>query len=285
MTYHPRLLLTSILLICASNSTKKNFSAFYERAAVTQDLDIYLDVTYYSDIKGKMPGINKSENETVVLAAKDRISYILKRHGHHANFVHTGYGVFHEQPDDHSKKIYFSVGGVATQEEFNEPITLQGSSSLAERVTIDSINSIYPWAKYKSKLIKQPPSTPLTSDLLAPTIKQLDNNTLTVIKIKIGEVSTSKSVGSALLTGLLSAALTGGAYVHTSAPASGSQLEVMTIDTTTAEPLFYKTVQGTGKSVNATKARINALLKDFPKTKESVEIARAKEQKESRKGY
>lgn len=290
--FAPKLILVIIsfaYLGCAV-TPESRFPNAYKQKDQFQSIDLVVDVLVASDIKGKDIGIDRSKQQTMIDAVVSQLTSDFDARGINLTLVHSGYGLLFEPASN--EKYVISEDGIASDELFESAIYQPQESPWGSKEAIaflkagqlyaplandkdypepespeDSVN------QEKSKKVKKkkrravygakPKPKPLVADEFPLFLDKSNNRYVMFAQAKLFEVPTSKVVGSAIFTGLLSAALTGGMYVYSSAPATGTEVDLILFDTQKKRIIWQNSAAGNNDLTHASNT-VKVAASPFP---------------------
>lgn len=269
--------IVAMLSACAVTS-KQRFPEFVQAAKTNKNIDVLVDVMVYSDIEGDDVGINPEKNRNALDKAVTAADKALRAKGFEPNFVFKGSGLFFKAKEDanyvltDTKEVkeendesdfnqsqdstYEAVEEYSANKPFLGPQSLGYIGEWSAPETSSFLQSFFQAAKLMNtqqdnEEAKQKQITSFSSDQIPQVIKQGSAPMLVVMQASVGEVSGGKTAGSAILTGLLTGILSGGAYIYSSAPVSGHTADLAVLNTRTGKIMWQdsRRVNGGIKSI------------------------------------
>jgi hypothetical protein len=258
------LLCICIALTACAASPAKRFPDFAENAKSITSVDVVIDILIKSDIEGAEIGINKEKHDLALSQAKETIEKALAKRGYDTNIAFAGYGLTFSSKGEET--YVFSKDGKSTGVPFNGPLPPKENTQWGEQNTRDFMtNLLQSAAGFNATPGKSQHAPYVFSKSQIPShIDELPSNVLIFIQVEVEEVGMGKTIGSALLTGVLSAALTGGLYVYSSAPVSGSVAQVAVMDVESGAVLWHNSIRG--GNTDYIQSSLEKSLKPFPTT-------------------
>jgi hypothetical protein len=256
-------LLTALVTGCAS-TPKTRFSEFYARPD-KQSMDVVIDTLVLSDIAGSAAGYNKEKNDEAMKAVETAVTKAFADRGYDINIVYAGSGLIHQKKPD--AEYYISEDwrstdiawhGPAPQGEQDLWATAEGTQFL-QRLLARAHD-----ANKQSSSRRKQPEPPISQDEIPQWVHDLESDFLVLVSAQGIEVSAGKSVGQAVATGLISALLTGGMYIHTSYSVSRSDIDIAVLDLTAEPRVVWHNHNPKGPGYKSVGTGINLTLKQFP---------------------
>lgn len=268
-----------ILLIltsgCSVVTPKSRFAEFYERESYPKDIDIVIDTLILSDISGSDIGVNRQKNMEAMSIIESTIKKSFSDRGYAPNVVFHGNGAYYTLDD--KSKYFYSEGWESTDEVYNGPVLAEHEALWGDEEVRVFMRRLLEQAKVANKKVtknkkkrqrrnqnKEDIVPPITRGEIPASIMALPSDLFVLVNLSGGEVSAAKSVGTGILTGALSAALTGGMYVYVGTSVSATNLEVVVFDKTQSRVAWHNLAQG--PKYNAMSTSAESLLKTFPTT-------------------
>lgn len=279
---------TTLAIVSCAATQEKRFPLVYEDTQKAQKLDVVIDTIVYSDIEGGDVGFNKEKNALVLQTVEESVKSNFASKGYEVNFVRLGNGLIHTPIENEKSKFVVSVDGKSTGEDWPGPSTDGENDPWVTDEAREYLRKLISHAQYASAIksttktkIKIRAENAFKQQSKPAHLLDLPTGVLGVVHVRVSEVGMDKTVGSALLTGILSAALTGGMYVYSSAPVTGLQYDLVIFDFETDKVLWQKSYSGNGniKSVANMSTTIFKELPDrahsTPELSQQVEIESA----------
>jgi hypothetical protein len=271
-----------IILSACAVTPQKRFPEFYAKTAHPENIDILIDTIILSDLSGSDIGVDRAKNQVAMTLIKSGIDKSFTDRGFKPNIVLNGNGLTYEMNE--KEKYFYATDWTSSEEEYTGPIFSEedkkwgGEDIRKFLIKLDTQASLPPPKKSKSvskksrsakksqsqKIKPQDTFTPITTEDVPPAILELPSNLFVYARLTGAEVGMSKTVGTAVATGILSAVLTGGMYVSSSAPASGSNLKVIVFDKSSLQVVWHNSAPGT--KFDTVHKIPEAVLAAFPKT-------------------
>lgn len=246
------LLLSGLLFTGCVSKPVDRFPDLAENRAAFKEVDMVLDVTILADIEGKKLGIDKAKHEKAIADTKLALIETFAEAEIKANFIHAGSGVFFIAEENQA--YFYTEGFNGTDEEFvgytiDNELGDEQHINFLRKVNDDAANFAPTLAEGETKV------APLIFSEIPAYFSALPTGRLMVIKVRTGEISTAKSIGVGLTTGLLTAVLSGGTYVATSSAVSNTEVNLSVINTQSGELIWQGLQVGGGaKTIPATVA-------------------------------
>ncbi|MFT7558963.1 MAG: hypothetical protein ACI93R_000866 [Flavobacteriales bacterium] len=256
-------LLLGVFISGCAVTPKTRFSEFYKEGADKKHIDLIIDTFIVSDIKGSDIGVNKTKNQEASELVRKGVIELLEERGYTVNLAYIGNGISYERSD--KQQYVYSEEWESIGEEYKGPVAKSASD---------------PWVTDESqiflkRLIKRGKAANVTvadKRRLVPRIKpeeipefvnNLPSRHLMLVSLSAGEVGSGKSIGTGILTGVLSAALTGGMYVYSSTTVSGSTIDITLFDKETSR-ISWNNGLLQGPKYKVAHKRLVGLFKYFP---------------------
>lgn len=271
--------LTSIVLIlvvalssCAVTPTTR-FSEFYERPSHPESIDIVIDTLILSDIAGSAVGVDKAKNEEAMLLIEPAIKQSFADRGFIPNLAFHGNGTTFK--GDEKTHYFYATDWTSTQEVYTGPVYSEQNQLWGSAEVQTFLHRLLDHAKDANKKPRKKERVSnnsskkrrqlvpaLTPNEIPAEIMSMPSNLIVFVNFSGTEVGKGKSIGTAVATGLLSAALTGGMYVHASAPVSGSHLEIIVFDKSKSSVVWHNF--GPGQRYTHVSKGVETIMKAFP---------------------
>lgn len=268
----------SVALCSCAVTPQTRFSEFYERPTHAEKIDVVIDTLVLSDISGFDVGIDRAKNEDAMPFVEAAIKRAFSERGFKPNLVFHGNGTTFRKNE---KTNYVYANGWAGTEEVYEGPTFGEQESMWGREEVQAfLHRLEDHAKDANK--KQRKSNrsaskkkrelvpPLTAEEIPASIMAMPSNLFVLVKVSGTEVGKGKTIGMALATGVLTAALTGGMYVQASGPVSGSHIEVIVFDKSESRVVWHNA--GQGQRYTEIAKGVDGVMKAFPAVTKSREI-------------
>lgn len=288
-------LIFAFLSACASSIQR--FPDFREVAKQNTTIPIVLDLFVYRDMAGTDRGVDFELTQRSIDSAILRLEEDLGEYVYKINLITSLNGLAHEIKDD--KEYLITEGWKPTGEPY-EHIDLKETNDAwyteenrkflnALRSTAREINARakIDQSEAEKKLVEKNNKSPdkqipLLSNLAVPSIIAEDSEYDVVMFVLIDGYfqSTGKYIGQSLLIGGVSAALTGGALIASSA---GTQVvaDIIVFDKKTKKILWHGTKPGSTKS--AVSYAITNVLGGYPNTDGLTAWEREKNRKKKKR--
>jgi hypothetical protein len=239
------LLISTVVTVGCTTTPKTQFSEYYQVESHSPNVDVIIDTIVLSDISGDDIGINKEKNEVAYNLVNESVPSIFAVRGYSPNILHSGNGSYLEIEND--TQYFISEDFESTDVPYTGIEKTENNKVWVDESVNAFIKRLTEFAPHAHKKQQSTRSKkkiePITIDEIPESIMQLPNDTLLLIRAYAGDVSTGKSVGVGLATGLISAVLSGGMYIHVAVPISGSRIEIIAFDKKTAKIVWHNTIR------------------------------------------
>ncbi|NKB75791.1 MAG: hypothetical protein GKR96_01810 [Gammaproteobacteria bacterium] len=231
------LIIAALLTGCVTTNGLTQFPEFAGHAKNINEIDVVVDLTILYDLRGKDLGIDLKDHQLTMDEMESEIRTGLEGRGYNANFIFRGYGLSFEQDPDITYTL--AEDGKSIDQPF------EGFEDSNERKTwaSDEMKQFY-------KLLTENlsgPETEITPDQIPQVVRQLEGDHFAYVRVNIGEVGGGKTAGLMIATGVLTAILTGGLYIHTSGAASNTVMDFSLVDIANNN-IVWQNRGGAGKS-------------------------------------
>lgn len=258
------------IALCSCATTPQNrFAEFYEISQHSENIDVVIDTLILSDISGSDVGIDEAKNLEAMPLVEAAVQHSFTARGFKPNLVFHGNGATFRK--DEKTNYVYATDWTGTERTFEGHIYAEHEQTWANPDVQTFLHRLSDHAKDANKKPRKASSSgrkrralvpPLTADEIPQAIMAMPSNLLVFVNVSGAEVSKGKSVGTAVATGLLTAALTGGMYVQASAPMSGSQLEIIVFDKQQSRVVWHNV--GQGQRYTEVAKAMDAVMKTFP---------------------
>lgn len=264
---------------CA-NTPKSRFAKLYDEYDHTQNIDLVIDVLVRSDIKGGEVGVDPEKQKQLLNIIEGELKSAFESRQMTLTKRYSGFGLMYKPVE--SAPHVFATGKESTGENFNAPVGEPFDSAWRSPESVaflEKAMAYAPHASYKKEEVKKaapatkgkkkvrrratgtiPPA--LTKENFPVHLNGSTSRYVLFAQANLTEVGAFKTAGSAVATALLSAALTGGMYIYSSAPVTGCEIHLVMIDTRDHKIVWHNTLRGRGlKQANQT---VKAAISPFP---------------------
>ena len=255
MSFKKIVLLIVLGLFVSGCATIDRFPQVSEKTQQIKSVDIILDVMVVNDIKGEKIGINQEKLKTSLETAKLAVETFFREKNIQINYVHAGHGLFFA-PENLSDYVY-SKDWESTGQEF-DGFKLDNAVADASNKEF-LIQAMESAAKYKPETSdKNATIAPLVIANFPESLRSQPSDHLVVIRSYATDIGNAKSIGTGIMTGVISAVISGGTYIAVSTPQSSSVAEVGIFNTNSGELVWHNSGYGMGSKYLA--ATVEAAL-------------------------
>lgn len=246
------LVILSVALCSCAVTPQKRFSEFYERPSHPENIDVVIDTLVLSDISGSDVGVDRAKNEEALPFVDAAVKQSFAARGFKPNLVFHGNGATFRKNE--KTDYVYAIDWDGTGEVYEGPSFHDQESMWRSEEVQTFLHRLEDHAKDANKKQKKSRSSsskkvrelvpPLTAEEIPASIMSMPSNLFVLVKVSGLEVGKGKTIGTALATGILTAALTGGMYVQASGPVSGSQIEIIVFDKSQSRVVWHNVGQG-----------------------------------------
>ena len=244
-----------------SITPRDKFPEFYDNPSYPEKITLVLDTIVLSDLRGTDIGFNRDKNAQARSLVESAFIEELEKRGHSVDLLYHGDGFSYDVDgsvnyfySENRKSTALPYEGATKQEENDQWVSFE-SKEFFLRLLEDAAESDENYRK----------RTELASVVNMPEfVQNLSEDTLLLFgRTYITDVSLIKKVGVNSLAIALSAGLTGGTVILAMGPESGSNIDIVALDTSTSKIRWYNNryIEG-GSSYGGTYRNIDKGAKD-----------------------
>lgn len=239
---------------------KTRFAEFYERPSHPKTIDVVLDTIVLSDIAGSDIGFNVEKNTEAVKAVSESVPNLFASHHFQPNVIFQGNGAFYDWPED--REYFYCNDFRSTGEPYLQSILPSEDAPWADPEVRGFMKRLVERAQVANLKNSNKKVPPIEPEEVPAYIKSLPSDYFAFVSVTGGEVGAGKSFATGMLTGLLTAALTGGTYIYVGTSVSGSRVDVVVFDKTRSSVVWHN--GGQGGRYTKIRRGLETLMQPFP---------------------
>lgn len=236
------------------------FSEFYERPSHPGSVDVVIDTVVLSDIAGSDVGFNAEKNRVAVESVSEGVPNLFASRRFEPNVVFEGNGAFFERGED--TEYFYCEDFRSTGEIYLPPVLAPEHAQWADPEVQAFMRRLLERARVANLKKSSRKVPPITNEEIPAYIQSLPSNYLALVTVGGGEIGAGKSFATGLLTGVLTAALTGGTYAYVGTSVSGTRVDIVLFDKATSSVVWHN--GGQGGRYTKVRQGLETLMESFP---------------------
>lgn len=224
-----------VFLVLGGCATVDRFPTKSDDYSAIKEVDIILDLTVISDIRGSKLGIDIQKHKLLTKEIKQLLAQRFAEKNIKANFIYAGSGIFFEKAED--LKYFFADNFKDTDipfDRYEHVVSFHDEKVLKFLKKVDSEGILFaPKLEEGAQKVN-----PLFFTDIPDVIRELPSERLGVFKVSVFLVSKLKSFAWGAATGAISLAASGGTILAINTGVSATHANFTLIDTNTGRLLW-----------------------------------------------